>query len=384
MPGKPKNQEEESVIRIHSVYLLRSEHPKYKGANYIGYTTNPRKRIRQHNGEISAGAYKTKHRRPWKMICFVYGFPNEVAGLQFEWAFQHPRKSRRVREATQGRRFRSRTWGQVQILHEMLSIEPWTRYPLKLNWTHDEFKDLYKKQVKPIPSHMSEFVRPLDMLSFFSVAKKHDGISSQKIEAGDLLTQPLSQVLHRKNTFKCSICTKETNRKLTKCPHCQDVVHILCIGRAALGNKDDVDKIRLLPRSATCPNCDLESHWSKFVEGVHRTEQRNKNVLLVENLDSKMYENSSDESQSDGNLTDELEKIFSPGSQISNSLSQLNIKSPIKKNISLSSDSESDSILSQKRNLEVEDPPRKKKKVSHEVRARWNFMQDSDSSSDGT
>ncbi len=33
---------------------------------------------RQHNGEITAGAWKTKHKRPWIMQMIVHGFPSKL------------------------------------------------------------------------------------------------------------------------------------------------------------------------------------------------------------------------------------------------------------------------------------------------------------------
>lgn len=43
---------------------------------------NPRRRIRQHNGEIGSGASRTKSRRPWEMVFCIYGFPTHVSALQ--------------------------------------------------------------------------------------------------------------------------------------------------------------------------------------------------------------------------------------------------------------------------------------------------------------
>lgn len=49
---------------------------------YIRFTVNPQRRIKQHNGEKSCGAWRTKRGRPWEMVLCIYGFPSNVSALQ--------------------------------------------------------------------------------------------------------------------------------------------------------------------------------------------------------------------------------------------------------------------------------------------------------------
>ncbi|CAC9494366.1 conserved hypothetical protein [Leishmania infantum JPCM5] len=86
--------------RFHCVYLLTSLDPQCEGDFYIGYTVNPLRRLRQHNGELVNGARRTSRRgRPWTIVCCVSGFPDDRAALKFEWCWQHPTASARLRHA---------------------------------------------------------------------------------------------------------------------------------------------------------------------------------------------------------------------------------------------------------------------------------------------
>ncbi|CAG8709576.1 9198_t:CDS:2, partial [Scutellospora calospora] len=92
----------------------------------------PQKRLRQHNGEISAGAERTKAKRPWKFVLIVYGFPNKKAALQFEWAWQHPYRSRHLQKCNY-RKNENTIKSKLRVLQEMLRVNAFSRWSLHLH-----------------------------------------------------------------------------------------------------------------------------------------------------------------------------------------------------------------------------------------------------------
>ena len=69
---------------------------------YIGYSRQPRRRLRQHNGELPSGAAPVPG-RPWELVLVVSGFASKNSALAFESAWQKPHTSRHV----------SREWGAL-------------------------------------------------------------------------------------------------------------------------------------------------------------------------------------------------------------------------------------------------------------------------------
>ncbi|GAB2209908.1 hypothetical protein Droror1_Dr00027135 [Drosera rotundifolia] len=121
--------------RFFGCYLLTSLSPLHKGHTYIGFTVNPCRRIRQHNGELrSGGVWKTKKKRPWEMALCIYGFPTQVAALQFEWAWQHPRKSLAVREAASSFKSLFGLTNNIKLAYTMLTLHTWQTMRLTLNF----------------------------------------------------------------------------------------------------------------------------------------------------------------------------------------------------------------------------------------------------------
>lgn len=102
------------------MYILVSQSSPH--LTYVGYTVDPVRRWRQHNGFIKGGATKTSRHRPWRMHCFVTGFPTERDALHFEWRLWHPTGSPRDRVG-----LRMNLARRLELLKTVLGLERSTK-----------------------------------------------------------------------------------------------------------------------------------------------------------------------------------------------------------------------------------------------------------------
>ena len=136
----------------HHCYLLRSTNTSHPLKTYIGYTTDPLRRVRQHNGEIVGGARRTARAgRPWECVAVVSGFADKVAAMQFEWAWQHTGRSKVFRRAvgsdTLARKMKRRRGVKARLdeLHVLLErCPPFNSSSLRVDFEGKSHRDLYR------------------------------------------------------------------------------------------------------------------------------------------------------------------------------------------------------------------------------------------------
>ena len=116
--------EDPSTTTTHSdkkyyVYILESSDCK---ATYVGATVDLNHRLRQHNKELVGGAHATSVKVAqgctWNRICFIQGFPDWPAALQFEWRLKQ--LSRNLLKTSKTDTPLQR---RIKALHQLLSLD---------------------------------------------------------------------------------------------------------------------------------------------------------------------------------------------------------------------------------------------------------------------
>jgi predicted GIY-YIG superfamily endonuclease len=104
-------------------YFLRNVQPQYRGLTYVGSTNDPRRRLRQHNEEISGGAVYTHGRGGgWEIYALLTGFPNHKNALSCEWRCKKPTGNPRAKPLPEHRGVKGRIIG----LNHVVRLEQWT------------------------------------------------------------------------------------------------------------------------------------------------------------------------------------------------------------------------------------------------------------------
>jgi predicted GIY-YIG superfamily endonuclease len=234
-------------------YLLRSLETEKSTRTYVGFTTNPKRRIRQHNGELKSGARRTSKHRPWSFVVVISGFPNKIVALQFEWQLQHPAESRIVR--TQGgSASHPKGWkGKLSILACMLQTSLWKQLNLRLNFVFHDAQQWFLRS-RQIASCVE------------AVAVSLDDISCAKEKSPSVPLAP------------CGICSVNGGIQWV-CENCQRCQHLSCTAQAAMSSSSpDLSSVpssspSFIPKSGSCHGCDQSFPWIEIVRATRQYEE---------------------------------------------------------------------------------------------------------------
>ncbi|KAJ7497074.1 hypothetical protein FB451DRAFT_1209980 [Mycena latifolia] len=273
-----------SIPSFYATYLLKSIQTPTSTATYIGSTPNPPKRIRQHNGELTQGAHKTRLRRPWVMQMIVYGFPSKLAALQFEWAWQHAHISRHLRGADGKALLRRANTvnSNIRAVRLMISVHPWSTWPLHVKLFTGAavtgWKNADDRTMPPLPLG-------------FTCAIELEGVDGKSGQVGSGRQGPISvddaiftsahlakntALLASNRPLTCSVCNGDLLNfstdplTTTLCPStgCTAVSHLSCLSDDFLSSQ--TADTGMIPRGGHCRSCNVYVLWGDIVRGMYR------------------------------------------------------------------------------------------------------------------
>jgi len=248
----------EKVENFYGVYLLLCLNPKYRGRTYIGFTVDPIRRLKQHNaGSAFGGARRTSNRGPWAMVVITHGFPNMISALRFEWAWQHPQRSRRLNHLPNKKKSEKSLAYQIRLLGSMLSLGPWNRFPLSVRWLRPDLKgDLDFDRLSPPPIHMAITYGPIEAVKKKPAGRKKKGQQPQ--DEDDLSEEVLL----------CGLCIEPVALEdKARCisPKCQSVSHLVCLAEHFRKTSSQNSPSMFLPVDGACPVCEFRCLWGDII-----------------------------------------------------------------------------------------------------------------------
>jgi len=94
-PSKPPDTRTWFIYVIQSLEVRFGKTGKQlPGFHYVGASTDPLRRLREHNGEVVGGGKYTAKHRPWKMMAIFGPYCGQSEAMKAERALKHGKRGK--------------------------------------------------------------------------------------------------------------------------------------------------------------------------------------------------------------------------------------------------------------------------------------------------
>ncbi|KAJ5586181.1 hypothetical protein N7450_005968 [Penicillium hetheringtonii] len=299
-------QEPRPIPAYYCCYLLRST--IRHASLYIGSTPNPIRRLSQHNGDAKGGAKRTARDklRPWEMVLVVEGFMSRVGALQFEWAWQHPERTRHIESddevsrskvivnsktgKTKPRNSRSRRslTAHLEDLHTLLRSTYFSKWPLRIRFFRADVHRVWSiwNDRVDVPLPDQKLILDGDCPGRATETEAIGGIHQLTVDYSKLETylEKSMFLLDDAEDLQCHICkisALPTTEQIVVCPQesCRGVNHLLCLSTKFLEAEDDPDN--LVPSKGRCPTCNETVPWPLMMQELSVRNRAEKEAQII-------------------------------------------------------------------------------------------------------
>ncbi|PPQ93680.1 hypothetical protein CVT25_012739 [Psilocybe cyanescens] len=207
------------------------------------------------------------------------------AALQFEWAWQHPHRSRHLRDAN-GNMFGSRAAKLVKknvtIVRTMISTHPFNTWPLHVKIFTEEVANQWRAADAdgrlPLPLGFTYTVEleGVDGQSGHPGSGRKGPISVDDAEFTSEILSKSRKIVDSGRALNCSIChepienfsTEPTKSGLCPFSTCEAVSHLDCLSHHFI--KEQPEVTTMVPRGGHCVSCSNYILWGDIVRGCYR------------------------------------------------------------------------------------------------------------------